>query len=204
MASPQDGNGKQRSEASTSAAASTRTKRKKKKASTGASAAPDGAAKSENAVKQTETPERKSTLDPGTDDHLAEYLVNVIRAHGGVTRLSYLRKEVYPQYHHKYSNYGTIPYFRKVFLINHPEMFEVYKEDSGMVFVKLVGDSSKVAKVPVSLALSAPSPTKEKTATPTQASKPEAGQKVSGNSKQLPVQASKPASAISSRKERTT
>ena len=204
VGSPQDDNGKQRSEASTSSAASTRRKRKKKKASTGASAAPDGAAKSENAVKQTEAPERKSTLDPGTGEHLAEYLVNVIRAHGGVTRLSYLRKEVYPQYHHKYSNYGTIPYFRKVFLINHPEMFEVYKEDSGMVFVKLVGDSSKVAKVPVSLALSAPSPTKEKTATPTQASKPEAGQKVSGNSKQLPVQASKPASAISSRKERTT
>jgi len=70
--------------------------------------------------------------------------VNVIRAHGGVTRLAYLRKEVYPQYHHKYSNYGTIPYFRKVFLINHPELFEVYKEDSGMVFVKLVGNSSKL------------------------------------------------------------
>lgn len=204
VGSPQDDNGKQRSEASTSAAASTRRKRKKKKASTGASAAPDGAAKSENAVKQTEAPERKSALDPGTGDHLAEYLVNVIRAHGGVTRLSYLRKEVYPQYHRKFSNYGTIPYFKKVFLINHPELFEMYKEDSGMVFVKLVGDSSKVAKVPVSLALSAPSPTKEKTATPTQVSKPEAGQKVSGNSKQLPVQASKPASAIPSRKERTT
>ena len=188
-ASQQGDNGKQRSEASNSATSSP-TKQKKKKASTGVSAhaASNSAAKSEKAAKQTAAPERKSSLDPGTGDHLAQYLVDVIRTHGGVIRLSYIRKEVYPQYYDEYGQYDTCPhFFKKVFLMNHPELFHVYKEDSGMVFVKLIGGSSKnlkASEVPVAVTLSA------------QSSKPEAGQKKSGDSKQLTVKASKPASAI--------
>lgn len=81
---------------------------------------------------------RTKPSQPGTDEHLANYLMDVISTHGGVMRLAFLKQE-YRLYHDKYWRYGTQPFLRKAFLASRPERFQFHKEESGMVFVRVVG-----------------------------------------------------------------
>ena len=87
------------------------------------------------------TPKKKI---PGTDEHLAHYLVDYVKRHGGETRLSALRKEAFPHYANKYSyhKYGGYRYLKKGFLLAFPEYFELREDEEKIIYVKLVSEKS--------------------------------------------------------------
>lgn len=87
------------------------------------------------------TPKKKI---PGTDEHLALYLVDYVKRHGGETRLSALRKEAFPHYANKYNyhKYGGYRYLKKGFLMAFPEYFELREDEEKIIYVRLVSEKS--------------------------------------------------------------
>ena len=85
----------------------------------------------ESTKKTTAAAPKKKGPAPGSDDHLALFLYDYIKRHGGEVRLNFLRKEAYPEYFECYSSQrysGYRRYLRKSFILSYPVYFEVFKE----------------------------------------------------------------------------
>ena len=73
---------------------------------------------------------------PGTSEHMAQFLVDFINVCGGQTRLATLKKEAFRQYQEKY--YGQYTYLSKGFLRQY-DCFEIFDDSSGVCHVRVVG-----------------------------------------------------------------
>ena len=74
---------------------------------------------------------------PGTGEHMAQFLVDFINECGGQTRLATLRREAFRQYQAKYMQ-CTYQYLGKWFLKKY-DFFEIFEDGSGVCHVRVVG-----------------------------------------------------------------
>lgn len=100
----------------------------------------------EPAKKTATSASKKKGPMPGTDEHLALYLLDYVKKHGGEVRLGALRKEAFPEYYNRYPNlrYGGYRYLRKMFLLDYPQYFEVFG-DKKILYVRTVEEKEVVA-----------------------------------------------------------
>ena len=73
---------------------------------------------------------------PGTGEHMAQFLVDFINECGGQTRLATLKKEAFQQYQEKFC--GQYTYLSKAFLRQY-DCFEIFDDSSGVCHVRIVG-----------------------------------------------------------------
>ena len=101
--------------------------------------------KTEPAKKAAMAVTKKKALQPGTRDHLAQYLRDCVREGGGEVRLTALTKKAFPEYFSRYYSRGLgFNYLRKDFLQEYPQYFKLYKNKSENInYVKLVESEEK-------------------------------------------------------------
>ena len=97
-------------------------------------AVPDGSS-TKNKTASKVAP-HKIPAQPGTSEHMAQFLVDFINECGGQTRLATLKKEAFQQYQEKY--HGQYTYLSKGFLRQY-DCFEIFEDSSGVCHVRVVG-----------------------------------------------------------------
>ena len=79
---------------------------------------------------------KRNKAQPGTSEHMAQFLADFINECGGQTRLATLRRVAFPQYQEKY--YGQYTFLSKGFLRKY-ECFQISEDSSGVCHVRVVG-----------------------------------------------------------------
>ena len=79
---------------------------------------------------------KRIPAQPGTSEHMAQFLVDFINECGGQTRLGALRRVAFRQYQEKY--YGQYTYLSKGFFRQY-DCFKVFEDSSGFCHVRVVG-----------------------------------------------------------------
>ena len=97
-------------------------------------AVPDGSPIMQNAASRVAS--KRIPAQPGTGEHMAQFLVDFINECGGQTRLATLKKEAFRQYQEKY--YGQYTYLSKGFFRQY-DYFKVFEDSSGVCHVRVVG-----------------------------------------------------------------
>ena len=80
---------------------------------------------------------KKIPAQPGTGEHMAQFLVDFINECGGQVKLATLRSEAFQQYQAKYVQ-CTYQYLGKGLLKNY-DFFEIFEDGSGVCHVRVVG-----------------------------------------------------------------
>ena len=97
-------------------------------------AVPDGSPIMQNAASRVAS--KRIPAQPGTGEHMAQFLVDFINECGGQTRLGALRRVALRQYQEKYD--GQYTFLSKGFLRQY-DCFEIFEDSSGVCHVRVVG-----------------------------------------------------------------
>ena len=117
-------------------------------------AVPDGSPIMQNAASRVAS--KRIPAQPGTSEHMAQFLVDFINECGGQTRLGALRRVALRQYQENF--YGQYTFLSKGFLRQY-DCFEIFEDSSGFCHVRVVGAQRR------SLANTEPEKTEHKTKT---------------------------------------
>ena len=117
-------------------------------------AVPDGSPIMQNAASRVAS--KRIPAQPGTGEHMAQFLVDFINECGGQTRLGALRRVALRQYQENF--YGQYTFLSKGFLRQY-DCFEIFEDSSGFCHVRVVGAQRR------SLANTEPEKTEHKTKT---------------------------------------